>query len=196
MLWNWRISLYSTLLADATFHNLLLAYDRDLADNAREAGCACGGVLHSAKYPRKPRPWLAWLRAEHHSRFSFCCAVDGCRSRATPPSLRFLGRKVFLATIVVVVSIMQHGMSEPRMRRLVQSVNVDRRTIARWRTWWREVFTTSPFWRSTRAAFMPPLDEDRLPTALIERFAGSAAERMIALLRFLAPITGGQVRAQ
>jgi hypothetical protein len=117
-------------------------------------------------------------------------------SRATPPSLRFLGRKVFLATIVVVVSIMQHGMSEPRMRRLIQSVNVDRRTIARWRTWWREAFTASPFWRSARAAFMPSVDEDRLPTALIERFAGGAAERMIALLRFLAPITGGQVRAQ
>ena len=188
--------MYSTLLADATFHNLLLAYDRDLADNTREAGCTCGGVLHSAKYPRKPRPRLASLRAEHHLRFSFCCAVDGCRSRATPPSLRFLGRKVFLATIVVVVSIMQHGMSEPRMRRLIQSVNIDRRTIARWRRWWREAFTASPFWRSTRAAFMPPVDEDRLPATLLERFAGGAAERMIALLRFLAPITGGQVRAQ
>jgi hypothetical protein len=27
-------------------------------------------------------------------RFSFCCAVGGCRKRTTPPSLRFLGRKV------------------------------------------------------------------------------------------------------
>jgi hypothetical protein len=38
-------SLYSTLLADATFHGLLLAYDCDLADAARCAGCArCSGV--------------------------------------------------------------------------------------------------------------------------------------------------------
>jgi len=189
--------LYSTLLADATFHELLLAFDRDLADSARAAGCAlCGGVLHSAKYPRKPPRRMHALGPEHDWRFSFCCAVDGCRSRATPPSLRFLGRKVYLAAIVVVVSIMQHGMSEPRMRRLIQSVNIDRRTIARWRRWWREAFTASPFWRSTRAAFMPPVDEDRLPATLLERFAGGAAERMIALLRFLAPITGGQVRAQ
>jgi hypothetical protein len=43
---------------------------------------------------------------------------------------------------------------------------------------------------------MPPVDENRLPGMLIERFSGSSAEkRMIALLRFLGPITGGQVQA-
>jgi len=40
---------------------------------------------------------------------SFCCALDGCRSRATPPSLRFLGRKVYLAAIVVLIAILRHG---------------------------------------------------------------------------------------
>jgi hypothetical protein len=191
--------LYSTLLADSTFHDLLLAYDRDLADGRRQAGCACGGVLHSAKYPRKPRPWavVRRLRPEHGSRFSFCCAIDGCRSQATPPSLRFLGRKVFLATIVTVISIMRHGVSEPRMRRLAQSLNVDRRTIARWRGWWREAFTAMPFWQIARASFMPPVDESRFPATLIERFAGiGAAERMIALLRFLSPVTGVQAQVK
>jgi hypothetical protein len=43
----------------------------------------------------------ARLGREHDQRFSFCCAVDGCRSRATPPSLRFLGPKVYIAAIVV-----------------------------------------------------------------------------------------------
>jgi hypothetical protein len=32
-----------------------------------------------------------------------------------------------------------------------------------------------------------PVDENRLVTAMLERFAGSFAERMTALLRFLAP---------
>jgi hypothetical protein len=190
--------LYSTLLADATFHKLLLAYDRDLADRRREAGCACGGVLHSAKYPRKSRPWslVRHWEPEHSLRFSFCCAVDGCRSRATPPSLRFLGRKVYLATIVVVMSIMCHGITGPRLRRLREAIGVDRHTIARWRRWWREAFTATPFWRIARASFMPPVDEDRLPAALLERFAGNGLEkRMRALLHFLEPITGGQVQA-
>ena len=186
--------MYTALLADATFHELLLAYDRDLAAVAREAGCACGGVLHSATYPRKPRPRLRWLRPEHSLRFSFCCAVDGCRSRSTPPSLRFLGRKVYLAVAVMLISIMRHGISQRRMRRLSEAVGVDRRTIVRWRLWWREAFVASSFWQMARGAFMPAVDEDGPPAALVERFAGSAAERMLALLRFLAPITGGQLQ--
>lgn len=190
--------MYSVLLTDVTFHKLLLAYDRDLADRRREAGCACGGALHSAKYPRKPRPWSLvrnW-EPEHSMRFSFCCAVDGCRSRATPTSLRFLGRKVYLATIVVVMSVMCHGITGPRLRRLREAIGVDRHTIERWRGWWREAFTASPFWQIARASFMPRVDENQLPAALLDRFAGnSPAERMIALLRFLAPITAGQVQA-
>ena len=48
--------MYRTLLADARFHDLLLAFDRDLAAAARAAGCArCGGVVHSARFWRKPR---------------------------------------------------------------------------------------------------------------------------------------------
>ena len=92
--------MYRELLADATFHELLLACDRDLAE-----ACAGRAMLRSAaarcirrRYPRKPRGRPCRLGPEHDRRFSFCCAVDGCRSRATPPSLRFLGRKVYLAT--------------------------------------------------------------------------------------------------
>jgi hypothetical protein len=107
---------------------------------------------------------------EHDRRFSFCCAVDSCRRRATPPSLRFLGRN--LATVVVLVSMMQHGVTEPRVRRLAAVVGVDRRTVARWRVWWREVFTTSGFWQAALASFMPPVDDAGLPATLMARFAG------------------------
>ena len=81
----------------------VLACDGDLAVMARAGRCGlCGGTLHSACYPRKPRGRPCRLGPEHDRRFSFCCAIDGCRSRATPPSLRFLGRKVYLAAIVVL----------------------------------------------------------------------------------------------
>lgn len=184
--------MYRTPLADARFHDLLLAFDRDLADIARSEGCRlCSGVLHSARYWRKPRGRACRLGPEHDQRFSFCCAADGCRSRATPPSLRFLGRKVYLTAIVVLISIMRHGATEWRTQQLTEAAGVDRRTIARWRAWWRDSFTASPFWRIARAAFMPPVDQDRLPAALIERFTGDAADRLVALLRFLGPVTGG-----
>ena len=189
--------MYSTLLADATFHDLLLDFDQDLAIEARRRRCLlCRGVLHSARYRRKPRGRPAGLGEEHDWRFSFCCARAGCRTRKTPPSLRFLGRKVYLAGIVVLIAIMREGATVSRMRRLSELVGVNRRTVERWRAWWRVTFTASPFWQIARAAFMPPVDQDRLPAALLERFAGSGGEQLIALLRFLGPVTGGRVHAR
>jgi hypothetical protein len=93
------------------------------------------------------------------------------------------------------MAVLHEGATPARMRRLNEFVGVDRRTIKRWRGWWRESFTAMPFWQAARAAFMPPVDQTRLPAAMLERFTGSAVERMVALLRFLAPITGGQVQA-
>ncbi len=189
--------MYPSLLSDARFHNLLLTFDRDLADAARNAGCArCSGVLHSARYWRKPRGRACRVGPEHDRRFSFCCAVDGCRRRATPPSLRFLGRKVYLATIVVLVSMMRHGMTEPRLRQLAAAVGVDRRTVARWQVWWREVFTASAFWQAARASFMPPVDHAGLPATLMARFRGDGANQLMALLRFISPVTAGRGHAR
>jgi hypothetical protein len=77
------------------------------------------------------------------------------------------------------------------MERLSEVVSVDRRTVERWRRWWRDGFTATPFWRIARAAFMPPVEHDSLPASLLDRFTGDAADRLIALLRFLGPVTGG-----
>jgi hypothetical protein len=188
-------SLYATLLADTRFHELLLTIDRDLADTCRAEGCElCGGRLHSARYPRKPRGRACRLSPEHDLRFSFCCAVDGCRGRETPASLRFLGRRVYVGTIVVLIAILRHGVTDARMERLAEAVSVDRRTIERWRRWWRDTFTATPFWRIARAQLMPPVDPAHLPASLLDRFTGDIADRLVAFLRFLGPITGG-VRA-
>jgi hypothetical protein len=51
------------LLTDVRFHRLLLAYDEDLARRARTGRFPrCGGVLHSARYRRKPRGLPAGLK--------------------------------------------------------------------------------------------------------------------------------------
>ncbi|MGH7354468.1 MAG: hypothetical protein ACRELS_07845 [Candidatus Rokuibacteriota bacterium] len=66
------------LLRDAKLYDLLLTFDHDLAAEARSAGCAlCGGTLHSARYPRKPRGGPDDLGPEYTTRLSFCCAADG-----------------------------------------------------------------------------------------------------------------------
>ncbi len=184
--------MYQALLADAKFHQQLLVFDRDLSAIARAARCwRCGGALHSASYDRKPRGGPAGLGPAYAERFSFCCAVDGCRKRATPPSLRFLGRRVYLATVVTLISAMQLGLTPGRLARLSVVAGIDQRTLARWRTWWRSTFTDGPFASVAMAALVPPIDIAALPISLLDRFAGAVSEKLIALLRFLGPLTGG-----
>jgi hypothetical protein len=183
---------YQAVLADTKFHEQLLAFDRDLAASTRAARCRlCGGALHSGSYARKPRGGPAGLGREHAERFSFCCAVDDCRKRATPPSLRFLGRHVYLATVVTLISAMQLGITPSRLARLSLIPGLDRRTLARWGAWWRSTFTDSPFAPVAMAAVAPPIDIAALPASLLERFAGDLEQRLLSLLRFLGPLTGG-----
>jgi hypothetical protein len=54
--------MYSGLLADARLHRILEGMDEDLASSVRADGCLdCGGVLHSARFRRKPRGMPAEL---------------------------------------------------------------------------------------------------------------------------------------
>jgi hypothetical protein len=195
-------SLYRELLGDARFYDLLLAFDRDLAAAARRRRCPhCGGAMHAAPFMRKPRGRLIVLDQEHDRRFSFCCAVDGCRSRKTPSSLRFLGRKVYLAIVVVLVGLMQGQATAAQLDRFTTLLGVKRRTVGRWREWWLSAFAASGFWKAACALIMPPVEVCALPASLSQRFAvglqpaglsrGDAEDRLVALLRFLEPITGG-----
>jgi hypothetical protein len=183
---------YQAVLADARFHEQLLVFDRDLAASARAARCRiCGGALHSAPYDRKPRGCPVGLSQEYAERFSFCCAVDGCRKRTTPPSLRFLGRKVYLATVMTLISAMLLSTTPSRLARLSVVPGLDRRTLARWRAWWRSTFSDGPFAAAARAAVARPIDTTALPVSLLDRFAGDIEQQLTALLRFLSPLTGG-----
>lgn len=84
---------------------LLLEIDRDLAAAERGKGCVCGGALHTANFPRKPRGVPGWLGREHVLRFSLCCAQEGCRKRVTAVSTRFLGRRVYVAVVVLLAGL-------------------------------------------------------------------------------------------
>jgi len=180
------------ILRDTRFYELLLSFDRQIADAAHADRCQkCGAALHWGSYERKPRGAAAGLDPEHRRRFSLCCAADGCRKRETPGSLRFLGRKVYFGAMVVLISAMQSGLNPVRMKRLKALVGVSRRTVMRWRDWWRTVFTDSPFWRAHRA-LAPAANAPDLPASLLQSFDGAIERQLISLLRFLAPITTGR----
>jgi hypothetical protein len=181
--------LWHGVLSDSRFFSTLTKFDEDLAAKVRAAGCGCGGRLHSARYPRKPRGGPADLGAEYGWRMSLCCAEEGCRRRVTPPSVRYLGRRVYLGVVVVLVSAMEHGLSLRRVAKLNQHLGIGLRTLRRWRQWWRTAFVHTALWRGACGRFVPPVEEIALPYALLERFGGAGAERVLAMLRFLSPLT-------
>jgi hypothetical protein len=111
-------------------------------------------------------------------------------------SLRFLGRKVYLGAVVVLISALRCGPTPARMRYLEELVGVSRRTVARWRTWWCEALVDTPFWRAASGALLPPVQRSQLPVSLLERFTGSALEQLLGLLRFIAPITTDSATVQ
>lgn len=176
------------LLEDARLFELLAQIDGDLTIRTQQQGCpVCGGRLDRADYPRKPRGGPDG----HERRPSLCCSVEGCRKRATPPSVRFLGRKVYLGAMVVLATTMQQGVTPRRVSYLHQILGVSRRTLRRWRVWWSEVFGRSPFWRVAQGRLARPVQREHLPLAVLELMGWKQeqAETLLRLLRFLAPVT-------
>jgi hypothetical protein len=175
---------------DASFWQFLFSVDQDLAASARKAGCACGGRLHCANYPRKPRGADA-LPELYRCRLSFCCERDGCRKRVTPPSARFLGRKVYLGAVVVLVTAMRQGPSPRRVAELSRLFGADRRTIVRWQVFWRDHVPQTPFWKVARGRLLPSVAVAPLPQTLLEAFVGQDEDHdgWRRLLLFLSPIT-------
>ncbi len=177
------------LLGDTRLLRLLAQMDEDLAAQAQAEGCACGGRLHRARYPRKPRGSPADIDALLAWRHSFCCAEAGCRRRKTPISVRFLGRRVYLGVVVLLATVGEGGLSRRRVAALRERLGVSERTLRRWRAWWRETFPRTRFWRAARGSFVPPVESTALPASLVERFVGAdAIERVSRVLHFLTPL--------
>jgi len=90
-----------------------------------------------------------------------------------------------------LVAAMRQGPSSRRVRKLSDLFGANRRTVARWRAFWREHFPQTPFWKVRRARFMPVVDAATLPRSLLETFVHRHDDRKgwENLLRFLSPIT-------
>jgi hypothetical protein len=206
--------MYHDLPRHARFWSFLLSIDHDLAETARQKACPCGGRLHRANYLRKPRGTPVQLPESQCLRLSFCCDREGCRKRVTPPSVRFLGPKVYLAAVMIVISAMRQGPTPRRVRELSKRFGADRRTIARWQVFWRQHFPQTPFWKVAHARLSPVVKIVTLPYSLVDAFLQPRApcqgqltgegdqDRTVdasrrrppysgwtRLLRFLAPIT-------
>lgn len=173
-------------------HEVLLALDERAAERVREAGCPhCGSRLDVANYPRKVRGLSAERETEgaYEIRFSLCCSRDGCRHRATPPSVRFLGRKVYAALAVLLVSAGHAADIGSPPAIAVTRDTPSWATRRRYRFWWTVEFFRAPWFAEMAGRFAEPVLAVDAPASLLERFMGSLGERITGLLRLVSPLT-------
>jgi hypothetical protein len=171
-------------IADRKFLDLLDAEDARVITEVKTRGCPdCGGRLDRADYPRKPRGGDVGAAGEiFDRRRSLCCARDGCRHRRTPPSLVFLGRRVYLAITVVIAAWRSTATASP-----------PRRTVGRWRTWFATLRETT-WWTVQRGRLWPPVEPaEVLPVALLERLLPHhpLPDALVAALRIVTSWASG-----
>ena len=162
------------LSADDAFFQSLRALDFDLFLVAKSKPCAfCSGPLDTAHFPRKPRG----AGEQELKRFSLCCRKEGCRHRVTPPSLRFLGRKVYSAWVVILAVEFS--------RVLGLGGQISRQTITRWKNFWRERLSEAhPFMRWARGFLPPGTPNSSLPSTCLKALGFPSQESWVAILRF------------
>jgi hypothetical protein len=101
---------------------------------------------------------------------AFCCDRGGRTGRMTPPSVRFLGRKVYLGAMVILISAMRQGPTPRRVRELSRLFGVDAATIARWQAFWRDHIPQTPFRKLARAPLVAVAVLVALPLSLVDAF--------------------------
>ena len=192
--------MWHTSIVDDKFFEQLEEEDARVAAGVKVAGCPhCAGRLDRADYPRKPRGGdLAGIGERLDRRISLCCAREGCRRRATPPSVVFLGRRVYLGIAVLKASLNAATAREVRTTPTppAPAPSPPDRTVKRWLGWFQQVLPRSVYFAAARARLWPPIeDTTELPAVVVERFARgrTAVEALRATLRFLAPMTTGSV---
>lgn len=176
------------LTAHFNFHAHLRLLDEASAVEVQRGRCpACEGRLDVANYPRKVRGLDVESEAAggYARRFSLCCAREGCRKRATPPSVRFLGRRVFASVIFLLVALGQAGVhagaSSP------STTKPSWPTRKRWSWWWTRGLVLEPWFPLLAARLASPLDREHVAEDLMSRFEGDLAERVLRVLALLAP---------
>jgi hypothetical protein len=88
-----------------------------------------------------------------------------------PPSVRFWGRRVYWAPVLLLVTALRQGKNPTvTLQRLKAFCGVWRSTVSRWRSYFTNLFAKSSSYRHLSGYFMPPPATDKLPKTLLERF--------------------------
>jgi len=165
---------------------LLHTIDVEEAHVAQAQHCSCGGRLHKAHYPRKPRGGPPGLPEEYCIRFGLCCDREGCRERVLPPSVLFWGRRVYWGVVLLVVTALRQQRLEGFTAKRVQELfEIRRPTLSRWMHYFREIFPQSRSWQKARGRVSPAVSDRELPFSLVQSFLDTHEGAEQALKRCL-----------
>ena len=70
-------------------------------------------------------------------------------------------------------------------------MGVSRQTVQRWLQWRREVLPAHDPWRARSGSLRTKPEPDELLQSLLVELNGTIEDRVLSLLRFIAPLTGG-----
>lgn len=175
----------------SNLYHLLHHIELSLALETQQKRCPfCGGPLHHSDYMRKPRGGPDDLPEILLTRISFCCGNRSCRRRVLPPSVLFMGRRVYWANVIlVVVTLRQNKPREYSKAVLMRRFGMDRKTINQWIVWFREIFPNTDQWKRIRGRVSSCVSDDYLPSSLTNYFyelKKSWEHAIIGWLKFLA----------
>ena len=98
-------------------------------------------------------------------------------------------RVYWRAVIIVAISLLQGTPSHKSVAQLQRLFNVDRKTVMRWRVYFRDIFPHSPQWQQIRGLFPSSVGNKSLPADLLNHFLSQNKHTQDALaecLRILA----------
>ena len=183
--------MYHPLLTDATFYNSLFALDQIIAEQIKGSRCPfCQSPLHHAHFLRKPKGIPKGVHCDYSTRFSFCCGKEGCRKRLTPPSMRFLSRKVYSSVIIFLIFLLKSKTDESKVEELngLLGTSLSVETVRRWRQFWINEVPHTQTWK--RAALNQTLSQN-LPGSLLVQFQKNFRQQLEMGLKWLLPLTAG-----
>lgn len=185
----------SRVVQSVSFFVLLRALDEKISGEYLDGVCPqCGGPLHRASYQRKgvgAAP-LQEGGAREATRYGLCCGH--CRCRQLPPSVMFLGRRVYMYPAILLATMMCQGRRSSRTKLyLRRHLGVDGKTIKRWVEYFRDGFVRTKSWQRVRGFLGSKVCDDALPRSLLVFFWREFGRGESGLVRCLCFLATGQV---
>jgi len=124
-------------------------------------------------------------------RYSLCCGSEGCRRRVMPPSVRFWGRRVYWAPVVMLITALRQGKNPNiTLERLKGLCGVWRSTVNSWRDYFIKIFPDSLPWRRLSGHVMTK-ETNRLIHDLLSLYYQNTQEPETAMVKCLYGLSMG-----